>query len=212
MKRASLCVKQVGKKTGHTLLFILLTGCLLLTACHRKKIDYSSYNADEQEQYEEEEAGGFSNNGHPRKNKPKHLNKAHTIATDIKYRLKNGTYDRLSSHNVNRLLLFFYDTSTQEYLDLINQLNNSEPITNLVKLGKISVLALFTGEKESDYLNSYDDFPETWINAWDPSGNIKKQHQYPLTRHPSLYLLDRNNVILLNQTDIETLENYLYAN
>ena len=91
----------------------------------------------------------------------------------------------------------------------MNRLQNSQLFNNMLTAGQLDILAVYPDEDFSVWQEHKNDIPSRWINARDEKQVINKGQLYDLKAIPSLYLRDRDKIVLLKDTDAETVERYL---
>lgn len=131
-------------------------------------------------------------------------NRVGETATDFVITQKNGTQTKLSDIGGDFKLLIF---------------NNPDcPDCNRVKELIITNEALFSvATTISVYIDSdielweRSDYPEEWLNGYDKGEIINNKKLYDLKAIPTIYLLDKNNEIILKDVSIEAVANYLYT-
>lgn len=74
---------------------------------------------------------------------------------------------------------------------------------------KIKMLALYADGNKEIWENYRKNIPSSWINAVDLQQEIIKQGLYDLKASPTIYLLDEKKRVLLKDTDLNELLNYL---
>jgi hypothetical protein len=129
-------------------------------------------------------------------------------ATDFTYTLAGGRKATLYSIPSDYILMFFYNPDCHNCQEVSEQLQASPAIQYLIRNGKISILAVYPDEDISAWKNYLSRMPKEWINSYDASTRLKDEI-YALKAIPTLYLLDKNKVVLLKDPTFEHLEQYL---
>ena len=131
------------------------------------------------------------------------------VANDIAYTLKNGGTGNLHSINTNYTLLYFNDPECEDCIELIKQLSAS-PLTNdLIKQGKLKILTVYINDDIEAWEKHSSDIPNSWIYSYDAEQKIMFEGTYNIKQFPTMYLLDKEKKVLLKDTTLEKLENYL---
>jgi thiol-disulfide isomerase/thioredoxin len=130
-------------------------------------------------------------------------------ATDFTYTLANGRKATLYSILSDYTLMFFYNPDCHNCQEMSEQLQASLSIQYLIKNDKISILAIYPDENINAWKNYLSRMPKEWINSYDATTRLKDDEIYDLKAIPTLYLLDKNKVVLLKDPLFEQLEQYL---
>jgi len=135
-----------------------------------------------------------------RKNRPG--NKAY----DFEYITTNGKELALSKTKGEYTLIMFYDPDCHACTKAIEYLNSSEIIGKIgVKLKKIGV---YTGEDITKWFQTAGKFPDGWTVAHDKERVISVNKLYDTRPSPSLYLLNKEKIVLLKDVSPQDLELY----
>jgi hypothetical protein len=149
------------------------------------------------------------------KTRPAHLlelagrNRTGQKATDFTYTLADGRKATLHSIRSDYTLLFFHNPDCHNCQEVATRLQASLTVQRLVEEEKLSILALYPDEDLQAWRNSLSHIPPAWINACDATARLKNDEIYDLKAIPTLYLLDRDKVVLLKDPTFERLEKYL---
>ncbi|MDR1919226.1 MAG: DUF5106 domain-containing protein [Tannerellaceae bacterium] len=130
-------------------------------------------------------------------------------ARDFTYTLANGKKATLYSIQSDYTLLFFYNPDCQNCQEVSGQLQASQAVQHLMKESKISILAIYPDEDLLAWRNYLLQMPPAWINSYDATTRLKEEEIYDLKAIPTLYLLDKEKVVLLKDPVFEQLESYL---
>ncbi|MEG0454785.1 MAG: thioredoxin family protein, partial [Bacteroides sp.] len=74
---------------------------------------------------------------------------------------------------------------------------------------KLTVLALYPDEELDEWKKHLKDFPTEWISGYDKKLTLKTENRYDLRAIPTLYLLDKNKMVLLKDAPAKAIEEYL---
>ena len=94
----------------------------------------------------------------------------------------------------------------------LRQLSTAPIIDRMVKDGDLTPLAFYPDEQLDEWYKHEEDFPDYWINSYDKEQVMHKQNLYDLKAIPTLYLLDKNKVVLLKDATPSSIEEYLLIN
>jgi len=133
-------------------------------------------------------------------------------AEDIVYTTASGKTDRLYALSASCLLLMFHNPDCHECKVTTGQLINSVIISSAVTSGKLKVLAIYPDEDIAVWREHLNDLPASWINGYDKTLVIRNNQTYDLKAIPTLYLLDENKTVILKDTSVGILQNFLEQN
>ena len=130
-----------------------------------------------------------------------------TPAEDFSYLTIQGRPGSLYGISAPYTLIFFNNPGCTMCRDIRQAMSRSLLIEEMVKSGRLAVLALYPDEDTDLWLSYKDEIPSDWINARDPGCTIQESGLYDLKAIPSLYLLDADKTVLLKDcTDVLRLE------
>jgi thiol-disulfide isomerase/thioredoxin len=136
-------------------------------------------------------------------------NKPGSIATDFLYTLSNGTSMHMKSIRSELLLLYFQNPECHDCKRIRENMLSSTIFMKAVSERRLKVLAVYPDEELNIYHQYKDKYPSEWIYSYDKGSIVKNKELYDLKAIPTLYLLDKNKVVLLKDVSFEALENYL---
>lgn len=119
-------------------------------------------------------------------------------ATDFVYFLPDGSKRSLAQTRAknNRLLLVFYDPECPSCHDTMQEMVADGLLAEAVKVGKLTVLAVYTEGNQEVWKRTLSDLPQGWTVGSDHE-TVKQGALYDLKAMPSLYLLDGSKKVLL---------------
>ncbi len=125
-------------------------------------------------------------------------------ATDFTYYQPDGTRRTLATTPVknDRLLLMFYDPECESCHEVLLQMVADTALAEAVRIGKLSVLAVYTEGNDEAWRKALPDMPEGWTVGTDREA-VKTGALYDLKAMPSLYLLDGKKTVLLKDAAYE---------
>jgi hypothetical protein len=130
-------------------------------------------------------------------------------AADFTYTLADGKKATLYSIRSEYTILFFYNPDCRNCREVSGQLQASPVIQHLTQEGRIRILAFYPDEDISAWRNHLLHIPGEWINSYDATARVKDDEIYDLKAIPTLYLLDKEKIVLLKDPTFEQLEIYL---
>jgi thiol-disulfide isomerase/thioredoxin len=136
-------------------------------------------------------------------------NKPGTKATDFDYTLPDGSTHKLSALPSEYVILYFYNPECHECAAVKEKMVSSRVINTLQQKERLKILALYPDENLETYRKHLPEMPPAWINAYDKRTIIKNRELYDLKAIPTLYLLDKDKIVLLKDMPFEALETYL---
>ena len=150
--------------------------------------------------------------------RPAHLlelalkNKIGDFAIQFDYTLANEKQGSLYDVKADCLLLFFYQPDCYTCMETTEKLAGSNILNKLLKRQKLQILAVYPGEDFYAWKNNLSYMPSDWIHAYDHTGRIRGEEIYDLKSSSTLYLLDKEKKVLLKDTNIEEIEQFLQRN
>ena len=131
-------------------------------------------------------------------------------ATDFVYYLSDGSRHTLAATPVknDRLLLMFYDPECESCHEVLLQMAADTALAEAVRIGKLSVLAVYTEGNDEVWRKALPDMPEGWTVGTDREA-VKTGALYDLKAMPSLYLLDGSKTVLLKDAAYEKIRTTL---
>ena len=130
-------------------------------------------------------------------------------ANDFTYTLASGEQHTLYKLQSDMVLLYFYDPTCDDCHLLMNQLETSNIVNQLIDSKKLTVLAIYP-EDDMEIWNEYaDHIPPQWINGYDKGVKIHTEEIYIINQFPTLYLLDKDKMIRMKEMTFAALESEL---
>lgn len=139
-------------------------------------------------------------------------NRPGTKALDFTYTLASGKQGNLYSLDTPYTILFINNPGCHACAETIDLLKKAAIITRSVSQNQLTILSIYPDIDLKEWRNHLSDFPASWINGYDKEQVIELKNLYDLKAIPSLYLLDKNKMVLLKDTTVEEIENYLTLN
>ena len=134
-------------------------------------------------------------------------NRVLTVANDFAYICRDGRASTLHSIKAPYTLVFFYKPDCPDCDRVLDYLAKSDICCNLVGSGQLKVLAIYAGLSFPLWEKNKGKFPTSWISARFTIGGDRKKYNLPVL--PSLYLLDKDKVVLVKDGSVEEVEDYL---
>lgn len=138
-------------------------------------------------------------------------NRPGTKAQDFSYVTPIGKNGRLSQSKSDYTLLFFYDPDCSNCRSFKETLSGIPFLTAMQEDGILRILAIYPDENKEEWLNKSHQMPQGWIVGWNKQGDIRSKQLYELRAMPTLYLLDKQKKVILKDTSLESVIQYLSA-
>ncbi len=135
-------------------------------------------------------------------------NRPGDVASDFYYTTREGERRTLHSTEGDMLLLIFYDPACPHCEDILDEVNASYFLKDLIANNTLSVLAVYTEGDRALWDETKGNMPQTWTVGIDES-EIVANGIYDLPAMPVMYLLDNNKTVLLKDPTKNDVEMYL---
>lgn len=140
-----------------------------------------------------------------------HKNRPGMKAADFSYVTPQGKTGRMSGINADYTLLFFYDPDCSNCRQYEQILSEIPAFVEMQEKGILRVLAVYPDDNEEEWLLKSSHMPRGWIVGWNKQGDIRNKTLYEIRATPTLYLLDKQKKVILKDTSIDPLIQYLAA-
>lgn len=134
-------------------------------------------------------------------------NRVGHLATDFTYTLKDGSRGTLRALKSEFVLLFFNDPMCEDCMKVKGDIAISQVINDMLDRGRLKVLSVCVEGDNDEW--RMQKLPDSWIDSCDEALRITDREIYDLPTMPVLYLLDRNQKVLLRNATLEKVEKYL---
>lgn len=139
-------------------------------------------------------------------------NRPGTKALNFTYTLASGATGTLYQCAAEYTLLFINNPGCHACAETIEGLKSSQVISQLVAEKRLKILAVYPDEELEEWHKHRSEFPDEWINGYDKTQSMKMKNLYDLKAIPTLYLLDKNKIVLLKDAPWPVVEEYLRIN
>lgn len=137
------------------------------------------------------------------------LNKKGTLANDFRFLLPDGKEYSMHKLESDYLLLLFFNPDCLSCKEVIEELRYSSKIAEMIDRKELLLLTVYP-ENEVDLWRSFaKSLPDTWMNGYNEPQTILEEHLYDLKATPVLYLLDAEKKVLLKETSVHRVEEFL---
>jgi len=139
-------------------------------------------------------------------------NQTGTVAADFEFQLSRGKKRSLYDISAPFTLLFFYEPGCPHCEEAIEQFETTPGFQRLVKNGKLNVLAIYAMGDQNIWKAYQPHIPAGWTNGLDRNMRVLNHGLYEIRASPTLYLLDKDKVVLLKDTDLRQVASFFNAN
>ena len=138
-------------------------------------------------------------------------NRPGSKAIDFSYYTAEGMRGSLYGVKAEYTLLFINNPGCHACDEYIAAIKSSGVINTLLVDGRLKILSVYPDEELDEWKRHLSDFPSEWINGYDKNATIKTRGTYDLKAIPTLYLLNKDKVVLLKDAPLVSNENYLWG-
>ncbi|MDR3118631.1 MAG: DUF5106 domain-containing protein [Mediterranea sp.] len=138
-------------------------------------------------------------------------NRLGTKALNFAYTTPSGKQGTLYSLPAEYTLVYINNPGCRACGEITEGLKQSGIVQHLLSEKRLTILCIYPDEDLGEWKAHQGDFPPSWINSYDKGAVIRTKDLYDLKAIPSLYLLDKNKTVLLKDTTLPQLEQYLLS-
>ncbi len=131
------------------------------------------------------------------------LNKVGTKAADFRFSDRNGRTYSLYGIKAETTLLFFSNPGCHACKDIIDALKSRPEMETMISSGELAVLNIYIDEDLAEWYDYMPIYPKSWYNCYDPDYAIRTDVLYDVRAIPSLYLLNRDKIVLMKDAPTE---------
>lgn len=140
-------------------------------------------------------------------------NRVGSAANDFIYITPAGFKKKMYDLHSDFILIYFYNPECNACKEMKEALIASTVIANKMATGELKILAVYTDREEKMWLDHLNEMPKEWIHGRDEDEYLFKNSVYNLKAIPSIYLLDKDKKVVLNDcVEMFAIEKYLYLN
>jgi AhpC/TSA family. len=136
-------------------------------------------------------------------------NRLGTKATNFKYTLKSGKEAKMYDLKTDYTLIYFHNPGCHTCAEITRKMKNSMVVNQLLSKKKITILTVYPDEEVDDWKAHLSDLSDKWINGYDKDMILMYDNIYDLKAMPTLYLLNKNKIVLLKDAPFKIVEEYL---
>ena len=141
--------------------------------------------------------------------KQAHKNRPGMKAADFTYVTVHGDNSRMSRLKAKYTMLFFYDPDCSNCRKFEKLFAEIPAFVEMMENGTLRVLAIYPDENREEWAAKAVYMPQGWIVGWNKAGDIRTRQLYDIRATPTIYLLDGRKRVILKDTSMEQLIDYL---
>lgn len=138
-------------------------------------------------------------------------NKQGSVASDFSYISLSGESGTLHKLTSPYTILFFYDPECTICKKQEQSLSSNSIISKWIRNNSLEILAICIDNKFEKWKSDAEHLPSEWIVAFDMKQEITKKTLYFIEATPSIYLLDKDKKVILKDTSLGMLFQWLEA-
>jgi len=123
-------------------------------------------------------------------------------AADFSYISKSGQRHRLYEGKAGFKMVIFYDPTCPRCHEQIKAMKDMDVVNELIARRRLEVMAIFPQNEFKLWKEYQDNIPANWLNGYDDKSQIVGQGLYSIRAYPTIYLLDKNNKVILKDTPV----------
>ena len=131
------------------------------------------------------------------------LNKVGTPAADFRFSDRDGRIHSLYGIKAETTLLFFSNPGCNACKEIIDALKGYGEMEPMIARGELAVLNIYIDEDLGEWYKYMPIYPKSWYNGYDPNYVIRTELLYDVRAIPSLYLLNRDKIVLMKDAPVE---------
>lgn len=137
------------------------------------------------------------------------VNKVGTKAADIVFTDISGKRHRLYDIKADHTLLFFSNPGCNNCEEVTLRLSANERVQELLDSKVLAVVNLYIDLERDKWMAAVGGYPKKWYNGYDQDYAIRQNQSYYVRAIPSLYVLDKDKVVILKDAPVENVLDYL---
>jgi len=130
-------------------------------------------------------------------------NRIGEVAADFSYATASGATGTLYGVKGDVILLFFSNPGCKACLEIINSLKASGIVSQHIAAGRLKVLNIYIDEDLAEWYKYMPEYPDEWLNAYQPDLKVRQEGIYDVRAIPSLYILDKEKHVLFKDVNPE---------
>lgn len=135
-------------------------------------------------------------------------NQVGSKAENFDFETDDGQFYDLYTLEAEYKLLVFYDPLCAHCKEIISAMRESVVLNNLIETNVVKVIAIDGVGDYSNWKAYQTNIPIKWLNGFNKSRTINNNKLYSILAYPTIYLLDKDNIVLLKDVYFSVVENY----
>lgn len=135
-------------------------------------------------------------------------NQVGSQAENFDFVTDSGELHNLYALDKDYKLLVFYDPLCVHCKEVISTMRESVTLNNLIEKNVVKVIAIDGVGDYSNWKAYQKNIPVQWLNGFNKSNTIRNDKLYNILGYPTIYVLDKNNKVVLKDVDFSIVENY----
>ena len=131
------------------------------------------------------------------------LNPRGSLAPDFRIRTRTGRTLRLRDIRAGRTVLFFSNPGCSACREIMQELTAVPGVEEALADGTLAIVNVYIDGDLKAWKEYEAQYPDNWINGYEPDGAVRERRLYDVRAIPSLYLLDADQRILLKDAPVE---------
>lgn len=125
------------------------------------------------------------------------MNRPGSKAADFRYTDRNGAERTLyETPSARQTLLVFYNPTCDSCEQLIFDLQHNPNVSEAIKRGEMSVVAIYSGPDRETWSASASSLPESWTVGYEPD-TLEENDLYDFRATPTIFLLDNDKNVII---------------
>ena len=126
-----------------------------------------------------------------------------TPAPDFVMKTSSGCEMNLYDTNSFYTLLFFSNPGCTACKTIVEEISAVDGMESMIESGYVSIVNVYIDEDLDAWKDYVRNYPDSWTSAYDRDRVIRGKRIYDVRAIPSLYLLDKDKVILMKDAPTE---------
>lgn len=136
-------------------------------------------------------------------------NRVGMAATDFTYWSKEGKHRNMYEGTSPYKMLVFYDPTCTHCTSVIHDLGQTPAVHACVENAFLDVVAVSLHPDKDAWVAYQKQIPANWTNGFDEEGKVINDGLYNIRAYPTIFLLDKENTVLLKDAPLDVTLRYL---
>lgn len=138
-------------------------------------------------------------------------NQVGTVASNFEYLAEDGSYRHMYEGGEAYKMLVFYDPTCTHCAAIMRDLEQAPAVHNCIENGFLEILSISLHPDKESWAGYQERIPDNWTDGWDEKGTIIQEGLYNIRAYPTIFLLDKTNVVLLKDAPLDVTLRYLVS-